>query len=146
MLSRGRRAAPLWVNIGGRLRYSKRPIGVYYEHPRWFEPVFAEMDRRGVPYVRLDAARHRFAIAANGNSRTGFSLSAPNERSARDANPGHAAASVDRLKPVLLGDFGLIFNRMSPSAWTRGNAHAIFYTLSYLAHLERMGVRVVNGS
>ena len=35
---------------------------------------------------------------------------------------------------------------MSPSAWTRGNAHAIFYTLSYLAHLERMGVRVINGS
>ena len=34
---------------------------------------------------------------------------------------------------------------MSPSAWTRGNAHAIFYTLSFLAHLERPGVRVVNG-
>jgi biotin carboxylase len=35
---------------------------------------------------------------------------------------------------------------MSPSAWTRGNAHGIFYTLSYLAHLERLGTRVVNGS
>jgi hypothetical protein len=90
---------------------SKRPIGVYYEHPRWFEPVFAEMDRRGVPYKRLDAAHHNFAVAPNGDQQ-----------------------------------FGLIFNRMSPSAWTRGNAHAIFYTLSYLAHLERMGVRVVNGS
>jgi hypothetical protein len=35
---------------------------------------------------------------------------------------------------------------MSPSAWTRGNAHAIFYTINYLAHLERLGTRVVNGS
>ena len=39
---------------------SKCPIAVYYEHPRWFEPLFAELDRRGVPYVRLDAARHHF--------------------------------------------------------------------------------------
>lgn len=87
------------------------PIGVYYEHPRWFVPVFAELDRRGIPYKRLDAAHHHFDLAPNGDQR-----------------------------------YSLIFNRMSPSAWTRGNAHAIFYTLSYLAHLERMGTRVVNGS
>jgi Carbamoyl-phosphate synthase L chain, ATP binding domain len=43
-------------------------------------------------------------------------------------------------------DFALLFNRMSPSAWQRGFAHAIFYTLNYLAHLEESGVRVVNGS
>ena len=24
------------------------PLAVYYEHPRWFEPLFAELDRRGV--------------------------------------------------------------------------------------------------
>jgi hypothetical protein len=87
------------------------PIGIYYEHPRWFGPVFAELDRRGVPYVRLDAARHRFDLLPSGNQR-----------------------------------YGLIFNRMSPSAWTRGNANAIFYTINYLAHLERLGTRVVNGS
>jgi ribosomal protein S6-L-glutamate ligase RimK-like protein len=34
---------------------------------------------------------------------------------------------------------------MSPSAYLRGNGHGIFYTLNYLAHLERLGVRVVNG-
>jgi hypothetical protein len=43
-------------------------------------------------------------------------------------------------------DFVLLFNRMSPSAWQRGLAHAVFYTLNYLAHLEESGVRVVNGS
>ena len=36
------------------------PIAVYYEHPEWFRPLFAELDRRGTPYVRVDAARHRF--------------------------------------------------------------------------------------
>ena len=42
-------------------------------------------------------------------------------------------------------DFALLFNRMSPSAYTRGNAQGIFYTLYYLAYLEQLGKRVVNG-
>ncbi len=37
-----------------------KTIAVYYEHPDWFRPLFAELDRRGTPYARLDAARHRF--------------------------------------------------------------------------------------
>jgi biotin carboxylase len=41
--------------------------------------------------------------------------------------------------------FGLLFNRMSPSAYLRGRGHSILYTLNYLAHLEQLGVRVVNG-
>ncbi len=41
--------------------------------------------------------------------------------------------------------WGLVFNRMSPSAYLRGNAGAIFYTQGYVAHLERLGVRVING-
>jgi len=40
----------------------------------------------------------------------------------------------------------LVFNRMSPSAWKRGRANAIFYTAHYLAHLEALGVPVVNGT
>ena len=87
------------------------PLAIYYEHQRWFIPLFAELDRRGVPYVKLDASRHHFDLSPNGEQ-----------------------------------NYGLLFNRMSPSAWTRGNAHGVFYTLSYLAHLERMGTRVVNGS
>jgi len=35
-------------------------IGVYYEHPRWFEPLFAEMDQRGTPYRRLLAQEHYY--------------------------------------------------------------------------------------
>lgn len=41
--------------------------------------------------------------------------------------------------------YGLVFNRMSPSAYLRGRSHNILYTLNYLAHLEQLGVRVVNG-
>jgi glutathione synthase/RimK-type ligase-like ATP-grasp enzyme len=36
------------------------PIAVYHEHPDWFRPLFAELDRRRLPYVRLDAAAHRY--------------------------------------------------------------------------------------
>jgi hypothetical protein len=85
-----------------------RSIAIYYEHPHWFGPLFAELERRGTPHVRLDAARHWFN---------------PSERPA----------------------YALVFNRMSPSAWQRGNARALFYTLQYLQHLERHDVRVVNG-
>ena len=88
----------------------RRPLAVYYEHPDWFRPLFAELDRRGMPYVRLDAARHRF-------------------------DPGA------QEEP-----FALLFNRMSASAYLRGHGNAVFYTRQYLRHLERTGVRVVNGS
>ena len=32
-----------------------RPIAILYEHPLWFEPLFAELDRRGAAYERLRA-------------------------------------------------------------------------------------------
>ena len=88
---------------------AERPIAIYYEHPDWFRPLFQELDRRGMPYVRLDAANHRFDAADGGPS------------------------------------YSLVFNRMSPSAYLRGHGNAIFYTLHYLAHLKRHGVRVING-
>ena len=36
------------------------PIGILYEHPEWFKPLFAEMDRRGVPFEEIDAAGLRY--------------------------------------------------------------------------------------
>jgi hypothetical protein len=85
-----------------------RPIAIFYEHPEWFKPLFAELDRRGTPYVKLHADEHAF-------------------------DPAEEPA------------YSLVFNRMSPSAYLRGRGDAIFYTLSWLAHLRRKGVRVVNG-
>ncbi len=92
-----------------------RPLAIYHEHPDWFRPLFAELDRRELPYVRVDADDHLYEAGSNGGGAT---------------------------PPP----YSLFFNRMSPSAYLRGRAHEIFYTLQYLAHLERQGVRVVNGT
>ena len=87
-----------------------RPIGIYYEHPDWFRPLFDELDRRETPYVKIPAETHSY-----------------------DPSNGSDAG------------FGVVFNRMSPSAYLRGRGHNILYTLNYLAQLEQLGVRVING-
>ena len=51
---------------------SIKPIGVYYEHPDWFRPLFAELDRRGTAYERIDAGAHRFDPSGDEDRR--FSL------------------------------------------------------------------------
>ncbi len=39
------------------------PIAIYYEQPNWFKPLFAELDRRGTPYVALNAVEHTWSPA-----------------------------------------------------------------------------------
>jgi len=86
------------------------PIAIYYEHPDWFRPLFAELDRRGVAYQRVDATSHSYD---------------PSEENS---------------------PYSLVFNRASPSAYLRGHGQVTFHTHSWLRHLERIGVPVVNGS
>jgi hypothetical protein len=86
-----------------------KPFAIYHEHPDWFRPVFKELDRRGLPYVRLDPRRHWY------------------DSSAREY------------------DFSLLFNRMSPSAYLRDGVQGTFFTLNFVAHLESLGIPVVNG-
>jgi len=50
---------------------TQRPIAIFYEHPDWFRPLFQELDRRGLPYVRVDATDHRFDA---GDARPPYSL------------------------------------------------------------------------
>jgi ribosomal protein S6-L-glutamate ligase RimK-like protein len=91
---------------------TQRPIAIFHEHPHWFAPLFAKLEERGTPFVRLDATQHHFDPASlNGEA-----------------------------------NYSLVFNRMSPSAYRRGHGQGIFYTQSYLAHLEAQGKRVINGS
>ena len=85
------------------------PLAVYYEHPEWFRPLFAELDRRSIQYVRIDARCH-----------------------------GYDPTAADR-------NYALLVNRMSASAYLRGNVQGIFFTRDYLAHLESIGTRVING-
>jgi hypothetical protein len=46
---------------GDLLLMSTLPIAIYYEQPNWFKPLFAELDRRGTLYVKLDAVEHMYA-------------------------------------------------------------------------------------
>ncbi|MGA9718956.1 MAG: hypothetical protein WBQ79_11815 [Acidobacteriaceae bacterium] len=55
--------------------------------------------------------------------------------------PEHTFAPEDHPEQ----EYALVFNRMSPSAWNRDHGDQIFYTLGFLDHLERRGVRVING-
>jgi hypothetical protein len=44
---------------------SQLPIAIYHEHPDWFRPLFVELEKRGIPYERLDAAAHSFDPSEN---------------------------------------------------------------------------------
>ena len=88
-----------------------KPFAIYYEHPDWFRPLFAELDKREIPFVKLDARRHTY----------------------------------DPTSRTEAQKYALVFNRMSPSAYLRGSGNSLFYTLNYVSHLERNGVRVING-
>jgi D-alanine-D-alanine ligase-like ATP-grasp enzyme len=35
-----------------------KTIGIYYEHPEWFRPLFAALERAGLDYEKTDAASH----------------------------------------------------------------------------------------
>ena len=41
-------------------------LAVYYEHPQWFTPLFAALDRRGVDYAALNLQTHSFDPAEPG--------------------------------------------------------------------------------
>src|SRR5436190_22967235 len=41
-----------------------KPIGMLYEHPEWFKPLFATLDRRGLPYQPIHAEAHRYDPSA----------------------------------------------------------------------------------
>src|SRR5260370_40987063 len=46
------------------MTHKQLPIAVYYEHQDWFRPLFAELDSRGIDYVKLNARFHSFDPAS----------------------------------------------------------------------------------
>ncbi|MFP4072781.1 MAG: RimK family alpha-L-glutamate ligase [Actinomycetota bacterium] len=92
------------------MRPVTHPIAILYEHPLWFNPLFTELDRRGVQYRPVDVSDDRADL--------------------------HEA----------LEGCGLVVNRMSPSAWARGNGPAIGRTQELLRRLEADGVPVINAA
>ena len=51
----------LWTNsfltIHNQMNNS---IGIFYEHPSWFQPLFETLERRGLPYKKIHAGFHSF--------------------------------------------------------------------------------------
>lgn len=92
------------------MKSPNKPIGIFYENHVWFKPLFDELQRRNIPFVRINAAQSQFN---------------PQERDV---------------------PYSLIVNRVSASAYLRGNVQGIFYASSYLNHIERLGVPVINGT
>jgi hypothetical protein len=45
-------------------RASAPPLAIVYEHPQWFKPLFAALDRRGIGYLPIPFEQHGFEIAA----------------------------------------------------------------------------------
>jgi len=84
-------------------------IAILHEHPQWNAPLFAELDRRDVDWVSIDA-------------------------------------SIGDFDPSVVGAWSVLFNRMSPSAWTRGHVAAMFQTPDFLRNVESAGIPVINGS
>jgi hypothetical protein len=84
-------------------------IAILHEHPQWNEPLFAELDRRGLDWVSIDASNSDF-------------------------------------DPTVVGEWSVLVNRMSPSAWTRGHLTAMLQTPEFLGSVESEGIPVINGS
>ena len=74
------------------------------------KPLFEELQKRKIPFVRINAAEHTY-------------------------NP------AEREVP-----YSILVNRVSSSAYRRGNVQGIFQSSRYIAHVERLGISVLNGT
>lgn len=43
-------------------RQLKIMIAILHEHPDWFKPLFAELERKNIPYQKINPANHYFAV------------------------------------------------------------------------------------
>jgi len=90
---------------------NNKTLGVYYEHPEWFEKFFSKLDEKGIDHIKMESRNTSF-------------------------DPGESKINIG---------VDVMFNRMSPSAFNRGNENSIFYTLNYLKYLESLGIEIING-
>src|SRR5437764_14959564 len=42
---------------------SSAQLGILYEHPQWFQALFAALERRGMPYLPIQLSGHSFEPA-----------------------------------------------------------------------------------
>lgn len=84
-------------------------IAILYEHPEWFKPLFAELDRRQVSYTKLHV---------------------------QDL---HFDPSVRKIP------HSLMVNRVSACPSDGSHPQIVLYVKEYLAYLESIEARVING-
>ena len=48
------------TKASGKEQSGEPALAIYYEHPRWFQPLFDELARRNVPFHKLHADTHFF--------------------------------------------------------------------------------------
>jgi biotin carboxylase len=88
---------------------SAKPIAIFYEHPDWFKPLFAELDSRNIDYEKVHLNGHHFDPCVD----TYF--------------------------------YSLVVNRVSAYPSTTSEPQVVLYVKQYLAYLESIGARVING-
>ncbi len=109
-----------------------RPLLIFYEHPDWFRPLFAELDRRGTPYLRVHADGHAFDPARQ---------------------PALVSAAFNRMSPSAWrrGRGGAIFATHDYLAWLESHGIDVFNgsdafrietsKASQIGLLSRLGIR-----
>ena len=68
------------------------------------------------------------------------------ELNRRGLNWSSIDASSPEFDPTFVGEWDILVNRMSPSAWTRDHTTAMLQTPEFLRNVESAGVPVINGS
>jgi len=86
-----------------------KPMAIFYEHPQWFKPLFAELDQRDINYEKIHLNGHHFDPCV-------------------DTSP-----------------YSLVVNRVSAYPSTTSEPQVVLYVKQYLAYLESIGARVING-
>lgn len=98
-------------------------LAVYFEHPRWFEPLWRALDRRGVNFARIEAGGHSFGMedpAPAGAVFNRMAMSAP-QRSGAGHPLFYTAALLDHWEQA----GSRVFNGPRPFAYDLSKARQL---------------------
>ena len=88
--------------MGIEMALSSPGIAILFEHSEWFQPLFAELDRRGISYDRLLAAElsydshahtSQYALVVNRMSPSAYRLGPGSANSGRGLTRGETVVA-----------------------------------------------------
>lgn len=53
------------TTTGNGSHSDRRPIAIYHEQQHWFKPLFEQLDKKGVPWIKVDARNHQYDLAGS---------------------------------------------------------------------------------